>query len=111
MEENDGLLGQGIRVLEAGTSWIRQPQYLMLSIQTRETAHKIEQNPVFTAIELEWLSQRSFNIAVQARSCDSRLVIRLLDLSMQVCYYLSMLLWIADVGVPVHRLAEEDHDF
>ncbi|KAE8161235.1 meiosis protein SPO22/ZIP4 like-domain-containing protein [Aspergillus tamarii] len=63
VEENDGLLGQGIRVLEA--------------------AHKIERNPVFTAIELEWLSQRSFNIAVQARSCDSRLVIRLLDLSMQ----------------------------
>ncbi|KAE8417264.1 meiosis protein SPO22/ZIP4 like-domain-containing protein [Aspergillus pseudocaelatus] len=63
VEENDGLLAQVIRVLEA--------------------AHKSEQNTVFSAIELEWLSQRSYNIAVQARSCDSRLVIWLLDLSMQ----------------------------
>ncbi|KAE8131995.1 meiosis protein SPO22/ZIP4 like-domain-containing protein [Aspergillus pseudotamarii] len=63
VEEANGLLAQVIRVLEA--------------------AHKGEQNTVFSAIELEWLSQRSYNIAAQASACDSRLVIQLLDLSMQ----------------------------
>ncbi|KAE8404582.1 meiosis protein SPO22/ZIP4 like-domain-containing protein [Aspergillus pseudonomiae] len=63
VKENDELLAQVIRVLEA--------------------AHKSGQNTVFSAIELEWLSQRSYNIAVQARLCDSRLVVQLLDLSIQ----------------------------
>ncbi|KNG84376.1 hypothetical protein ANOM_006848 [Aspergillus nomiae NRRL 13137] len=63
VKEDDGLLAQVIRVLEA--------------------AHKSGQNTVFSAIELEWLSQRSYSIAVQARLCDSRLVVQLLDLSIQ----------------------------
>ncbi|KJK60442.1 Meiosis protein SPO22/ZIP4 like [Aspergillus parasiticus SU-1] len=62
VKEDDELLAQVIRVFEA--------------------AHRNEQNTVFSAVELEWLSRRSYNIAVQARSCDYRLVVQLLDLSM-----------------------------
>ncbi|KAF7620565.1 hypothetical protein AFLA_005870 [Aspergillus flavus NRRL3357] len=62
VKEDDELLAQVIRVFEA--------------------AHRNEQNTVFSTVELEWISRRSYNIAVQARSCDYRLVVQLLDLSM-----------------------------
>ncbi|KAE8378353.1 hypothetical protein BDV26DRAFT_292309 [Aspergillus bertholletiae] len=63
LKEDDELLAQVIRVLEA--------------------AYKNDQTIAFSATELEWLSRRSYNIAIQARLCDARLVLRLLDLSMQ----------------------------
>ncbi|KAE8352675.1 meiosis protein SPO22/ZIP4 like-domain-containing protein [Aspergillus coremiiformis] len=59
--KEEELLAQVISVFEAGRSLIR-----------------------FSAIELEWFAQRSYNIAAQAHaSCDSGRVVRLLDLSIQ----------------------------
>ncbi|KAB8074482.1 meiosis protein SPO22/ZIP4 like-domain-containing protein [Aspergillus leporis] len=51
-----------------------------------------EQRTVFTATELEWLSKRSYQTAAQIHtSSDSRLVVRVLDLSIQVtCFYLTI---------------------